>query len=256
MNWKIIIRDNRVRIFSLLLLIWIINLYSSFSYPAFLYPLTSIFVFASLDLLWTFYQTKKFYYPFSSLVSGLLIGLIISPDSGFGPFILAPLIGFTAKQFIKLKKRTLFNPAALAVVTTGLLFHLNASWWTVASGGIFLFIIILSGFVLWKLKRLHVPLIFISVYFLYLLISANFQTARVLTLDGTIFLFSFIMLPEPMTSLISGNWKYLFPVLVLLLFALINILKISTPDPLLTSLLIANLITRIIEINQTRGAGR
>ena len=242
---RLLLHDPRVRIFYILLFIWIIAIIQNPTWQNITFPLFSIILFSILDLTFHFIKTKKLYYPFSSFVSGLLVGLIIHPSGGILAIILACIFGFISKQFIKYKNRHIFNPAAFGIVVSSLILGFPVSWWSVTPGKIFILLTIISGLVLWKLRRMHMPIIFLVGYFIFLAVSQGIKPAISLTIDGTVFFFAFIMLTEPMTSSISGFWKWAFGFVVLSGIIVSYLMKISFADPLLLSLLIANLLVKI-----------
>lgn len=244
-SFKSIIRDARAQVLGILLLLWIAVVTKEPSWQIIVYPLYSIFLLSLLDLGYTFLKTKKWYFPFSSFVSGLLIGLLIHYSQGIMIYSTAVLLSFTSKQLLKIRHRQIFNPAAFGTVFATLLFGSTVSWWATASGGISLFLILFMIPILYKLRRLQYTITFLTGYFIFFTILQGPKAALSLTLDGTVFLFSFIMLTEPMTSNISKFWKWGFGMVVLLGIIVSYLLKISFADPLLLSLLFANLLVRI-----------
>lgn len=242
---RLFLHDPRARIFYILLIIWTVAIFQNPNWQIILFPLFSTILFSILDLTFHYYKSKKWYYPFSSLVSGLLIGLIIHPSGGILSIILACLFGFISKQFIKYKNHHIFNPAAFGIVISSLILNLSISWWSVAPGKIFILLSILSGLVIWNLKRIYFPILFLAGYFLFLALFQGVKPALSLTIDGTVIFFAFIMLTEPMTSSISGFWKWAFGLIVLAGIILCYLLKISFTDPLLLSLLMTNLLVKI-----------
>lgn len=243
-SFRFIARDARAQVFTVLLLLWISALIKDFKWQVIVYPLYSILLLTSLDLGFNYLKTKKGYLPFSSIVSGLLIGFLIHYSQGILPLSIAVLIAFITKQFLRIKHRHIFNPAALGVIISTLIFGSTVSWWATASGGISLILILPVTYVLYKLKRLQFTFTFLSGYFIFFTIIQGPKTALSLTIDGTVFLFSFIMLTEPMTSSISKLWKWGFGIVVLTGVIISYLLKISFTDPLLLSLLFTNLLVR------------
>lgn len=243
--FRFIIRDARAQVIIVLVILWIAVLIKNPTWQVILYPFYSILLLSVLDLALTYFKTKKLYFPFSSLVTGLLIGFLIHYSQGFIILTVAVLIAFLSKQFIKIKHRHIFNPAALGVVVSTLIFRSTVSWWATASGGISLVLILPVTYVLYKLKRLQFTLFFLTGYFVFFTIIQNYKTALSLTIDGTVFLFAFIMLTEPMTSSISKFWKWGFGPVVLGGVIMSYFLKISFTDPLLLSLLFANMLVKI-----------
>ncbi len=242
---KLITSDVRAKIFGLLLLLWIIAFLQNPSFSTVFFPLFSCFLFSSLDLFLNYWKTKKFYYPFSPMISGLLIGMLFHPKQGLFLLILAVILAFFSKHFIKMKGRHIFNPAAFGAVSASFFLNSPVSWWATAPGGISLIILSATSYILYKLKRLQMTIIFLLGYFLFMTYLNGFSNALFLTIDGTIFLFAFIMIPEPMTSTISGFWKYGFAVSVLSVIILSYLIGLSFTDPLLIALLTTNLLGRI-----------
>lgn len=242
---KNIIQDARAQVFSVLILLWITYVVKEPSWQVIIYPLYSIILFSLLDLSITFIKTKKLYYPFSSLVSGLLIGFLIHYSQGIIILTLSVIIAYLSKQFLRIKNRDVFNPAALGVVISTFFLRSTVSWWATASGGISLVLILPVTYVLYKLKRFQFTLIFLAGYFIFFTIIQGYKTALTLTVDGTVFLFAFIFLTEPMTSSISKFWKWGFGLVVLVILIINYLLKLSFTDPLLFALLITNLIVKL-----------
>lgn len=237
--------DSRLRIFSVLCLLWLVGIWNQSNWQTVVSPLLSIIIFTVLDLIFTYWKIKKLYFPFSSLVSGLLIGVLIHPSSGLLVFLSAVVFGFISKHFIKIQAKHIFNPAALGVATASLIFNSPISWWAASGSYLAAVIPVLSIYTLYKLKRLQLPLIFLAGYFIFLLSVSGLKEAVLLTFDGTVFLFSFIMLPEPMTSTISSWWRYGFSIVVLGIIILTYLTRFSVTDPLLFALILANFLGTI-----------
>lgn len=242
---KFVIRDARAQVLSVLILIWIAAIVKEPSWQTVIYPLYSVILFSLFDLAFTYAKTRKLYYPFSSIVSGLLIGFLIHYSQGIVILTFVVLLAFTSKQFLQIKNRHIFNPAAFGVVLSTFIFGESVSWWATASGGVSLILILLTIPILYKLRMLQYTLTFLVGYFIFLNFMQGPQTALVLTADGTVFLFSFIMLTEPMTSSITKFWKLGFGFVVLGGVIINYLLKISIADPLLLSLLVTNLLVKI-----------
>lgn len=243
---KFIIRDSRAQVLGILFLLWIAAIVKEPSWQVVLYPLYSVLLLSFLDLGLTFFKTKKWYYPFSSMVSGLLIGFLIHYSQGIIILTTAVLLAFVSKQFIKIKKRHIFNPAALGAYFSSLILNHPISWWVIATGGILTVIPILASFTLHKLRRLQFTIIFLLGYFIFFTLIQGVKASFSLTFDGTIFLFAFIMLTEPMTSNINGFWKYGFSIVILGIVIINYFLRLNIGDPLLFSLLLTNLLSRLL----------
>lgn len=103
-------------------------------------------------------------------------------------------------------------------------------------------------FTLRRLRRFWMGIIFILIYFGINFLVAGANGAFVLTIDGTVFLFALIMLPEPTTSMGGRFWRFGWGFLVAGLFALYIFVFRLQADPLLSSLLTADALTYILRI--------
>lgn len=243
---QILIANSRIRIASVLGLIWLVYLIFNFDLRALILPLLSVFLVSFFDLLVTYLRKGRLYFPASSFVTGFLIGLIFSATEPVWVFILAPAMAVLSKQFIRAgEHRHIFNPAALGIVGASLLTGAPVSWWAVSWSPWVILIIVGVSYTLYQLKRLWLPIAFILLYSIYLFVTVGDSTFVSLVLDGTLFLFAFVMLPEPITSPAMGKWKYLFGPLVAVFvggLGLLGRLGIVLPDVFLPALLLANLI--------------
>lgn len=247
MNLKSLFWDTRLHVAFTLFLIWLLALWQFKTINVLIYPILSITVVTALDLTITWVRDRKLYFPSASFVSGFLIGLIIDTSEPALTIIVASLLASLSKQFIKAGTRQhIFNPAAFGIMATYFIFQTPVAWWGVAWGQLPLFILVpLMIRILWRLKRLFLPIGFLLVYFLYLLTFMPPERAARTLLDGTTLLFTLVMLPEPITSPVIGKFKYLFGVLVAFLAIVIS-KTTQFPEVFLPALLLANLISFLI----------
>ena len=240
--------------FQIALILFIISLYTIFVgdfYQESVNTYVAVLTAVVLDGLILRYQKNKWVIPYSGIVTGFLVGLILNPSFPAGLFILVAAIAITSKYFILPGKKHIFNPAAFGLITASIFFSGAISWWGVSWSphlGIFLFIT--AGYVLLRLRRIWLPIGFLLIYWLFLASQGGpvspIQGGILLTLisDPTVALFALVMIPEPQTSPIRNYFRYSFGILVAVLLIIFSLfLPSSSPDPLLTSLLTANLIT-------------
>lgn len=255
--------DTRVQAAFTLSLVWILAIWQFKTLNSFVWPLVAVISVTGFDILITFLRSSKTYYPFSSFVTGLLIGLIIAPIGNIWAIICAALFASLSKQFIgKGVRQHIFNPAAFGILTSTILFQLPVAWWGVA-WGIWPSVILipLMARILIRLRRLWLPITFLLVMYIYLIINffvlsggnssgssifvnlLNFT--KLYFVDGTLILFAFVMLPEPITSPATGKFKYFFGVMVAVFAILIGLVNIRVSNVIdevfLTSLLLADL---------------
>src|SRR3990167_7169267 len=91
----------------------------------------AIIVCAGLDVL-----LKKFYlkrseikFPYSAVVTGIIIGSIISFNAPLLVILLASVVAILSKFFIRLKGMHIFNPATLGLLVALAIFSLADEWW-------------------------------------------------------------------------------------------------------------------------------
>lgn len=243
MNWKIVWTDHKSHVAFTLFLIWLLAVWHLRSINAFVYPLLAISVVLILDLVITWIRTRKVaYFPSASAVTGFLIGLILAPTEPFWVIVTAAILASLSKQLIAAGPRQhIFNPAALGIVGATLIFGTQPAWWAVAFGKWPLLVLVpLMIRILWKMKRLTLPVTFLAVFYL-LLITIISPTSEVSLFDGTLLLFALVMLPEPITSPAAGKFKFLFGPLVAVFALGWGVLGI-TSEVFLPALLLANLV--------------
>ncbi|MFD1553343.1 Na+-transporting NADH:ubiquinone oxidoreductase, subunit NqrB [Putridiphycobacter roseus] len=146
----------------------------------------------------------------SSLKSGLITSLglcLILNSTSIITLSLAGMLAISAKYIIRYKHKHLFNPANFGIVLSILIF--NDAWISPGQWGsdaLFLFVLtVLGGFILHKIGRLETSLIFLGVLFLLEFTrTVLYQGWEMDVLlhkfsSGTLLLFSFFMITDPMT---------------------------------------------------------
>lgn len=250
---KIIFRDPRFQVSIALLLIWFINLITLQNFYLTIYPLLGAFLFSISDVIFTYFKSKRVYLPFSAIVSGLIIGLVLDYERGLLPLLTAIVAAFMAKHFIKIKGSHIFNPAAFGMFVSSLLIQSSISWWSVITSKFYVLPLIFLLPVLKRLRRLQYPIIFLGGFLIYLIITTSVQSAFLLIFDGSLLFFSLVMLTEPMTTKILNFWKYGYPLTVFAVYIILITLRITRVDLLLSSLLFVNLLSSITSLSSQQG---
>lgn len=246
--------DSRGKVILVLLLVWLAALLHYFQWSQVIYPVAGVIAVSFFDWIITRIRNGVHALSLSSVITGLLIGLILDPGGGILLLLLASFLAVIDKQFARIRRhRHIFNPAAFGIVAATAFLPGNIAWWAV-SWGIWPVVFIGLGMlpILLRLRRLMLPCTFLIMYFFLNVGRVGPGASARLLLDGTVFLFAFIMLPEPMTSLARGTWQYVWGVLVGILLLLFVRLPIPLMDPLLTALLAANAIGFVFEWRQVK----
>lgn len=244
-----LLRDSRIRVAGVLTGVWVIGVLLQPSLSRVIFPLLSVILMIIFDLLFAKVKGEKMRFPSSSLVTGLLIGFILEPFGHPLSVVLATVLASASKGFLRFGNRHIFNPAALGLVVTSIATGAPIAWWAAAGSSLTIPVIALgAGFILYKIRRLWLPITFLLTYALYLgAVGAVGAVGGILPLvfDGTTFLFAFVMLPEPMTSPNRDWWKFIWgPLIIGIMFVYQRLLP-SFTDPFLLSLLSANFIWSI-----------
>jgi len=187
----------------------------------------------------------------SSVITGLILALIISPTLEVGGLVVlffAGVIAGVSKFVVVHKGRHIFNPTALGAFVIAVVGLGGASWWvaTPVLTPIVLMVILIS---LYKSHRFAVAGVFLAVAIPILLITfamfgANFLESLTLLLSWPLLFVAGVMLTEPLT-LPPRKWQmYVVAAIVGVLFAIPFDLYIVQMTPAL-ALLIGNVVATI-----------
>ncbi len=251
MDLKTLVGDTRLQVGFTLFLVWLADIWHFRAGQNLLqiivYPLLAILTIAIFDVALTYLRHRKIYLPTAAIVSGFLIGLIISPSEPVYVILAAGVLAALSKQFLAAGTRQhIFNPAAFGIIAANILLGATVAWWGVSWGFYPLVILVpLMLRLLLRLKRLLLPLGFLFVYFIYLALSSSVDSALRALIDPTILLFALVMLPEPITSPTLGYFKYIFGGGVAIVAILISTF-VKIGEVFLPALLLANLISFLV----------
>ncbi len=179
----------------------------------------------------------------SVAISGLLIGLILSPDTP-SAIVLASFVAVLSKR-IKLNGRHLLNPAMAGIFSAILLTNSTDAWMGASS---LLPVLILGILIAQKYRRLHlvIPFVFthMSLSMLHKLYY-NIHPAYHDIFGGLIYFLAFFMLLEPKTTPITKNARIAYGIVsAVIIFAL----GLTVPKYAVTGgLLLCNLLVQPIE---------
>lgn len=176
----------------------------------------------------------------SAYITAFILALIISPvrslhDSLF--LVAAAGLAMASKYLIAIRKKHIFNPAAIAVVLTAFGASQAASWW-VGNAKLLLVVVIGGLLVVHKIRRFKMVLTFLAAALTSTAImslatssslSVNLHHA---IMQSSLFFLAFIMLTEPLTSPPTGKKQMWYGALVGALFPpQIHIFNLySTPE--------------------------
>lgn len=193
------------------------------------------FIFSTIFLMAVGWITNKFFATVlkvptnteSIYISSLILALIITPSISFKdlPLLFWSAIWIAASKFIfNIKRKHLFNPAALAVVIASLAGLGSASWWV---GTLVMMPQVLLGglLIVKKIRRWDLVLSFFAVSLSTIIIYAVMKGDNLMILtkqiffDSPILFFAFVMLTEPQTTPPTKWLQIYYGALVGFLFA-------------------------------------
>lgn len=215
------------------------------------------------DVLFTFYRKRRFFVPYSAVITGLIITLTINPDARRYEIAVATAVAMAAKNFIRFSGRHVFNPAAIGLFIVGILFNQYVTWWGVSFQNprslsfyhLVAFLILVSPAVVsvYRMRRVYSIFSFLISYTLFshiftFTLSLSSFISRMF--DPGIVFFSIVMLPEPMTSPVRPKRQVVYGLLVAAAAQLIAyppvLSNVSSrgllPDLLLAALLLGNVL--------------
>jgi ferredoxin-NADP reductase len=165
----------------------------------------------------------------SVYITALILVLIITPISNptdlyfFSLAFWASVLAMASKYLLAIKKKHIFNPAAIAIAITALALNQNASWWVGTS--VLAPVVIIGGLlIVKKIARFDLLLSFLVValpltIYSFMIHQVSFAQSLWMTLTGTaVLFFAFVMLTEPLTTPPTRLSRILYGIFTGLLF--------------------------------------
>lgn len=159
----------------------------------------------------------------SVYITGLILVLIISPLISFSQiifFVVAAILAMASKYLLAVNKRHIFNPAAIAVVITGLFMNHTASWW-IGTTLMAPFVMIGGLLIVYKMRRFKMVGLFIVLTILLLTFNLLFKNSQnifhileLALVQSSFLFFAFVMFTEPLTSPVTKKMQMIFAAIV------------------------------------------
>lgn len=162
----------------------------------------------------------------SATITALILALILDPvqyTTDFQFLGWAAILAMSSKYILALKKKHLFNPAAIAVVITAFVMGDSASWW-VGTRDMLPFVLVGGLLIVRKLRQVDMVAIFCAVVLVGVSIATLLQGSSVTTaithllIQSPLFFFATIMLTEPLTEPPTKNLRRLYALGIGILF--------------------------------------
>jgi Na+-translocating ferredoxin:NAD+ oxidoreductase RnfD subunit len=209
---------------------------------------TFIAVFSAviIEICLSYFKTKIFQISESAIITGLIIGFVLSSDGQWWKFVLTSFVAIISKYLIGFRKKHIFNPAAFGIFLTIMFLGASTQW----RGTYTWYILIPLGFYFaFKLKKIQVLIGYIIVSWLLFAGQAFLQKIHLGNIFGYFsYFYIFVMIIEPKTTPLKPLGKYLFGAAVAVLIfiltgvgigfdvELVSLLAINATVPLLNKL--------------------
>lgn len=164
---------------------------------------------AVVDVIVASVEQGRPVFPTSSLLTGLFVGLLMSPAEPAYSTATASILAVCSKHVLRTRRWNLFNPAALGLLLTAMLFASGESWWGALPDlpVILLPILAVCGVVMVeKVNKWPQTFAFLATFYLLFTIASFVDTSPLVTeafrvpyINAAIF-FAAFMLSDPPTS--------------------------------------------------------
>lgn len=197
------------------------------------------------EALFLFITRKKVMLSESAVVTGLILGFVLTADqrNWFGIYLAATFLAIAAKHIIRLKGKHIFNPAALGIVLAMFFFGAQTAW-----KGTYLWYVLLPVglYFAYKMRKLEVLLGYgvtaLSIFAVQALVQGN----GLVNIFGYLsYFFIAIMLIEPKTTPMTQSGKVAFGLIAAIAIFIFNNVGLKC-DAELTGLLVANIMVPIL----------
>ena len=190
-----------------------------------------------------YFRTKTFKLTSSSMITGLVIGYVLSSDQAWWKFLVACALAILSKYLIVFKKKHIFNPAAFGIFLTLILFGAATQW-----KGTYAWYILLPCGVYFAQKTGKLRIVI--GYFLASLVLFGTQAIVQRIPLGHIlgywsYFYIFVMIIEPKTSPAKPRGKIIFGLGIAILIFILTESGVKF-DVELFSLLILNMAVLLI----------
>ncbi len=196
-----------------------------------------------LDTIIFALRSKKILFTESSIITGLIIGYVISSEEQWWVFILAVLFAIGSKHIIKVRQKHLFNPAAFGVFLVIILFGVSTQW-----QGTYLWYILLPFglYFAQRIRRLEIIIGYGLTALCLFGIQAVIQRAPLPNIFGYLsYFYIFIMLIEPKTTPLNSKAKLIFGIGAAILIFILTEAAVKF-DAELCALLVLNLFVPVL----------
>lgn len=144
----------------------------------------------------------------SSIISGLIIGYVLSSDNHRWVIIITSLFAILSKHLIRLNKKHIFNPAAFGIFFVTIFLGATTQW----KGTYAWYIVAFFGiYFILKTRKIELLISYFLISFILFGIQAFLQRTPLVNIFGYLsYFYIFIMMIEPKTTPINLFGKIVF----------------------------------------------
>ncbi|MDD4955860.1 MAG: RnfABCDGE type electron transport complex subunit D, partial [Candidatus Omnitrophica bacterium] len=196
-------------------------------------------------------KTKAFKITESSVITVLIVGYVLSPDSGWLKFVAASVIAIASKSLIRFKKKHIFNPAAIGIFLAAILFGADTQW----KGTYVWYVVVPFGFYFaYRIKKLEIVLGYAIAFFALFGAQAIFNRVQIWHVFGYLsYFYVFVMVIEPLTTPAKPLGKFLFGLFVASLIFILTEAGVKFDAELLSLLVLNMAVPALNEIARKKG---
>jgi len=155
-----------------------------------------------------YFTTKSFKITESSIITGMIIGYVLSSDEAWWKFVLAALLAVSSKYLVVFKKKHIFNPAAFGIFLSTLLLGVSTQWKVTYMW----YVLVPFGlYFAQRIKKIEIIIGYSIISLALFGAQAFFQGVSLSNILGYFsYFYIFIMVIEPKTTPFKPMAKYLF----------------------------------------------
>ncbi len=195
------------------------------------------------DSLAAFLRQKKFILTESSVISGLIIGFVLSSIYPWWIFLAASGLAICSKHLFRIREKHLFNPAAFGIFLTTVLLGASTQW---KGAGLWYILVPAGVYFVSKNRKLEIVLGYMAAFLVLFGAQAFFQKTPLWdVLIYQNYFFIFVMLIEPKTTPVTRKGKVVFGAAVAILIFILTVSRVKFEAELL-SLLVVNVFSILL----------
>jgi Na+-translocating ferredoxin:NAD+ oxidoreductase RnfD subunit len=162
----------------------------------------------AIEAIVLYLKTKAFRITESAIITGLIIGFVLSSDEVWWKFVFASALAIFSKQLIRFQKRHIFNPAAFGIFLSTILLGASTQW----KGTYLWYIVVPLGiYFAYKTKKMEVIMGYAIIFLMLFGVQAFLKNFSLFSIFGYLnYFYIFVMIIEPKTTPAKTAGKYIF----------------------------------------------